>query len=77
MRGSGYLSGDEYLVYRNNMLQDTTVIGGTVSLEALVDMPTPAEVGTLVVAGIFALSALRYAIVSHSVKNQLKEAGEW
>jgi hypothetical protein len=67
----------DYLVARNNMLQDTTVVAGALAISALVEMPQAAEVATLGLASIFAVSGLRFAAHLHFIKQHLRDTDEW
>lgn len=67
----------DYLVARNNMLQDSTVALGAVTLNTLADMPEVAKIGIWGVAGAFVLSTLRFAAHLHFIKQNLRDTGEW
>jgi hypothetical protein len=76
MQLTEYASDTNYLVARNNMLQDTTVTAGAIATNALVEMPQIVEIGIWAVAAAFAISALRFAAHKHSINQGLKAAGE-
>lgn len=67
----------DYLIARNNMLQDTTVATGAVALNTLVEMPQAVEIGTWAIAAAFALSAVRFAAYKSAFKHRLRNSEEW